>query len=155
MIANILIDYRGLAISILRLSLTTRSPRMKPTIDHLGKFLHRFMTPKTLAITAGVALIAIDPVAAAGACDVPNASNGINQGGQLLRSILVLAGIFVGGKSMISSRGGGSHGKAGSRKTLGVAVGLLFAGAALPQLAGWILGMFGSSLSDVGLGCMF
>jgi hypothetical protein len=128
---------------------------MKPTIDRLGEFLYRFTTPQTLAITAGVALIAIDPVAAAGACDVPNASNGINQGGQLLRSILVLAGIFVGGKSMISSRGGGSHGKAGSRKTLGVAVGLLFAGAALPQLAGWVLGMFGSSLSDVGLGCMF
>ncbi|WP_227380630.1 hypothetical protein [Haladaptatus halobius] len=115
----------------------------------------RLSRPQILAIATGLALIAVDPVAAAGACDVPNASNGINQGGQLLRSILVLAGIFVGGKSMISSRSGGSHGKAGSRKTLGVAIGLLFAGAALPQLAGWVLGMFGSSLSDVGLGCMF
>jgi hypothetical protein len=121
----------------------------------LHQYAKRFVRPKTLAISAGIALLAIDPVVAAGACDVPNASNGINQGGQLLRSILVLAGIFVGGKSMMSSRGGGSHGKAGSRKTMGVAIGLLFAGAALPQLAGWVLGMFGSSLSDVGLGCMF
>lgn len=129
---------------------------MKPTIDRLSEFLHRFTTPQTLAITAGVALIAIDPVAAAGgACSIPNASNGISQGGQLLRSLLVLAGIFIGGKSLVSSRSGGSHGKAGSRKTLGSALGLIFAGAALPQLAGWVLGMFGSSLANVGLGCMF
>ncbi|MFH5802393.1 hypothetical protein [Haladaptatus sp. CMAA 1911] len=106
---------------------------------------------------AGVAalLLATDPAAAAGACSVPNASNGIGQFGDLMRSVLVLAGLFIGGKTMISSRSGGSHGKAGSRKAYLSAVGLLFAGAALPQLAGWVLGMFGSSLGDVGLSCMF
>jgi len=118
---------------------------------------NRFGRKTKLLAGAGLfgLLLATDPVAAAGACDVPNASTGIGQAGQLLRSILVLAGIFVGGKAMFGASGGGSHGKAGARKTYVSALGLIFVGAALPQLAGWILGMFGSSLADVGLNCMF
>lgn len=110
-----------------------------------------------LIIASGLTLLfAVDPVAAqSGVCGVPNASNGVATFGQLIRGVLVLVGIAVGVSALMNAKGGGSHGKAGSRKTAVAALGLFFVGAALPQLAGWVLGLFGSSLADVGLSCMF
>lgn len=110
-----------------------------------------------MLLMAGLGLVvAVDPVAAqSGVCGVPNASNGVATFGQLIRGVLVLVGIGVGVSTLMSARGGGSHGKAGARKTGIAALGLFFVGAGLPQLAGWVLGLFGSSLADVGLSCMF
>lgn len=123
-----------------------------PILEHLP----RVTVAQKLAIIGTMLLIvAVEPAAAQGACSVPNASNGISTFGDLLRSVLVLAGIFVGGKALLQSRSGGEYGKAGARKSVGGALGLVFAGAALPQLASWVLGLFGSSLGAVGLGCMF
>ena len=116
------------------------------------------------AVLAGTILLATGDVAAAtyaplmplqaggGLCGFPGGSEALPAGMTLARGTLFVIGMAKATASG-SDSGGGDYGASSKRKAL--VGGLLVAalGILLPQVASYVLQLFGSSAADIGLGC--
>lgn len=102
-------------------------------------------------------LLAVEPVAAQGLCDVPTGDRVVGLAGGGIQSIVGLAGLAGLALGFVFWMfGSASRGASGVKLMLGGMLCLMIAGG-LPLLSGYFAGGGGGggSLASIGLGCMF